>query len=438
MKFEILRLLFIILIINLWLSFQNQVQSKAKILCQNFAKSDKYVFFKENKGQILEGTNIKYYLQSGNACLYFRPNKISFVFTNPENDPPEISEATGRVANTVIEGMRHIKHQLNQPVKTIFKQVDMLLLHCNPDVEIIASDIQEYYENFYLPGSFGRISSGITHVHNCKTLTYKNIYHNIDLVFHNCKEGVEYDFVVFPGGKVTDIKIAWNGVLHTKESEDGGICHYFTEGMVKEGKPHSFQEIGVVQSLYLKYHNYFGFKVGAYNPNKKLVIDPTISWATYLGYIINYQSSNAYMPKISVDHKGNIFIGETIETLTGLVSSGAYDTKYSGNGDACVIKLNPDGSRAWATYFGGTGNESVTGATCDTNGNIIITGGTNSTGIATSGAYITSLAGSDGDGFIAKFSSAGSLVWAHQRIGNCRSISRRIRCPYIGISIRGT
>src|SRR5204862_218284 len=94
------------------------------------------------------------------------------------------------------------------------------------------------------------------------------------------------------------------------------------------------------------------------------------------------------------------------------VSSGAFQSNNAGGNDMFLIKLDKDGNKIWATYYGGSGAE-LGGSLClDKSGNIYSTGGTASTNFpVTSGAYQSSTAGGF-DGFLLKFNTAGSRQWA--------------------------
>ncbi len=134
-------------------------------------------------------------------------------------------------------------------------------------------------------------------------------------------------------------------------------------------------------------------------------------WATYYGGT-GYDIARG----VVTDGNANIVIvGITIST-SGIATSGAYQTSYtSGSGspsDAFIAKFNSSGTRLWATYFGGPGTDEGNGIATDTSGNIVFTGLTGSTsGIATSGAYQTTIGGAGGDAFIAKFNSSGAIQW---------------------------
>jgi gliding motility-associated-like protein len=85
--------------------------------------------------------------------------------------------------------------------------------------------------------------------------------------------------------------------------------------------------------------------------------------------------------------------------------------------DGFLAKFTALGSRVWATYYGGSSPDEIEAVQTDANGNVFITGWTNSrNGIATRNAFQPAY-GSDpnpqhaGDGFLAKFDNDGVLQW---------------------------
>lgn len=138
-------------------------------------------------------------------------------------------------------------------------------------------------------------------------------------------------------------------------------------------------------------------------------------WATYYG-----GSYADFGTGIDTDPSGNIVMTGYTSSSAGIATAGSYlSTKPYANGyldfDVFIVKFNASGVRQWGTYFGGSGeNDKANAVACSNNGNIAITGSTDSptgTGIATSGTFQTSK-GSYQDGFIAYFSSTGSLQWS--------------------------
>ena len=91
----------------------------------------------------------------------------------------------------------------------------------------------------------------------------------------------------------------------------------------------------------------------------------------------------------------------------GSVTFGTTSLTSAGAQDVFIAKLNPDGTYAWATQAGGTGDEQVRDITSFDDGSSIVTG--NFSGTATFGSTTLTSAG-QGDVFIAKLNADGSYV----------------------------
>jgi hypothetical protein len=88
-----------------------------------------------------------------------------------------------------------------------FHRIDVELINSNKTVKIIAEGKSSDYDNYYnIPNK----PKGVTNVHRYQKVSYKNIYPNIDLVFfkpNDTLKPVEYNFIINPGGKISDIKM---------------------------------------------------------------------------------------------------------------------------------------------------------------------------------------------------------------------------------------
>lgn len=384
-------------ILLLYISFSyNIIYAETPAIAKQFLNHKDWSFI-ENKGQV-GTTEIKYYGHQGGVYLYCQTGKISFVFTNTKKEIREVSEATS-------QPFQNIKSYQRQPSTTITNQADLIFIHADQSAGIIASEGQGYYENYYTTGN---ADSGITHVHTYKTLTYKNIYPNIDMVLHAIGQGIKYEFIVYPGGKVSDIQLQWNGFDNIKMIENGGIFYAMALGNMMESNPVSFQGKKGIGSAFILKNNRIGFETGRYDKSRTLVIDPTLNWGTYFGGS-GYNEGTG----VTIDAFGNVYMTGYSDSRNGIATSGVHQTSYGGgNDDAFLAKFSNSGSLLWATYYGGSSIDEALGLNTDGLGNIFITGITeSSSGIATVGSYQTSLAGTD-DVFLAKFSSSGSLTWA--------------------------
>jgi hypothetical protein len=386
--------------------------------------------FVENKGQLATSNpaklgndydlhpEIKYYGHQGGVFIYCKPGKINFVFTRIENETNRTSEASGAQMHQPDNATLN-PNSSGQNSKLLTNSTDLILIGSNPNAEIIAAEQQEYYENFYLAHTN---EEGIQNVHTYKTLIYKNIYAHIDLILHARKQGIKYEFIVYPGGKVTDIKMRWSGLDKIEVLQNKEIKYSTGYGQMNETMPLVYQicenknnlsvtslpKITEISSQFILKNKTIRFKIDNFDHNKKLVIDPVLNWSTYYG-----GSGDDRLNNVSTDGLGNIYAAGETTTSNGLTTSGAFQTQFGGGiSDALITKFSSNGSRLWTTYFGGTDVDIAHGIVSDASGNSYITGETYSiSGISSSGSFQTGNGGGV-DGFIAKFSSSGARVWS--------------------------
>jgi hypothetical protein len=127
--------------------------------------------------------------------------------------------------------------------------------------------------------------------------------------------------------------------------------------------------------------------------------NPDLAWMSYHGGANSEDSQS-----VVTDSTGNIY-------LTGKTNSsnfyGATNT-FKGGADAFVEKVSPAGAVLWAIYLGGTLTDAGSGIALDSDGNIFVTGETNSSDFH--GATNTYKGSSEA--FVDKLTPAGALQWA--------------------------
>jgi gliding motility-associated-like protein len=115
--------------------------------------------------------------------------------------------------------------------------------------------------------------------------------------------------------------------------------------------------------------------------------------------------------RIVSDYNGDIYLAGWTWSTSGIATFGSSQINLAGSADAFLVKFNSGFSPVWSTYFGGTDFEDLRDIVIDKNNNVYIAGSTFSTnGIATSLAFQWVNKGVC-DGYFAKFSPSGSLVW---------------------------
>jgi Beta-propeller repeat len=136
-----------------------------------------------------------------------------------------------------------------------------------------------------------------------------------------------------------------------------------------------------------------------------------VIWARYIGGSgdENFQNS------IQVDAAGNPYFLCTTLSSDAPTPNGA-DHTYGGNGDMYLAKLSPaDGSTAWATYVGGSENESTETheLAVQPSGEVVVTGPTTSPDFpTTAGAFQRTYGGGPNDIFLSRYAPDGRLLAA--------------------------
>jgi len=146
----------------------------------------------------------------------------------------------------------------------------------------------------------------------------------------------------------------------------------------------------------------FAFKL---NPNGSNLI-----YSTFIG-----GDKDDFGRGIAVDSIGNIYITGDTNSSNFPTTPGAYDTTINGYYDVIILKLNQNGSTLLYSTFvggvGGIGSECGNDISIDSNGNVFVTGLTNSMDFPTTpGAYDTSYNGGLCDVFVLKLNPSGSTL----------------------------
>jgi photosystem II stability/assembly factor-like uncharacterized protein len=249
-----------------------------------------------------------------------------------------------------------------------------------------------------------------TNVPQFAGVRYSKIYDGIDLVYYGNQRQLEFDFEVAPGADPSKIQLGFEGIISLRIDPRGELALSIPGGELRQHKPCVYQIIAGVRkeisgSYSIQGQNRVAFNLGSYDKTAPLIIDPVMSYATYLG-----GPGADYGLAIAVDASGNAYV--TGKTSPGgfPTTPGAYQPDYPGYDQIFMAKLNATGSALiYATYVGGASSASyVTGIDIDAAGNAYITGDTYASDFPTTdGAIQTSLKGTH-DAFILKMNSNGS------------------------------
>jgi uncharacterized protein (TIGR02145 family) len=135
-------------------------------------------------------------------------------------------------------------------------------------------------------------------------------------------------------------------------------------------------------------------------------------WGTYYGGPLEDGAMGGVIDvNCKGDNNGSVYITGHTKSLSGIASSGAYQTTLSGTQDGFMARFNSLGVLDWGTYYGGSNDDRVNSTSTGSNGEVFFTGETTSAdGIATTGAYMETFVGGV-DAFLVKFNAAGQRQW---------------------------
>jgi hypothetical protein len=167
---------------------------------------------------------------------------------------------------------------------------------------------------------------------------------------------LEFDFVVAPGSAPDPIQLSFSGASRMRTDAAGNLALSSSAGDLTLNKPVAYQERNGTRQLVdarfiLKANHQVGFQLGTYDRTRELVIDPSLSYASYLG-----GTGEDVGFGIAVDAAGNSFI-------TGHTNSATFPgfsvvvTGQSGGFSAFVTELDLNGAPVYTTFVGGSNDD---------------------------------------------------------------------------------
>lgn len=237
-----------------------------------------------------------------------------------------------------------------------------------------------------------------------REILYHDLYPGIDLAYRGTGGQFKSEFRVAPGADPRQIRVAYSADLSL--DAEGGL-HM---GSLQESAPSIYQETGAgrvvpVDGRYrlLDAHT-AGFEIGAYDRTRPLVIDPVISYATYLG-----GSGLGAVTGVALDAAGDLYATGWTEALN-FPTVGAVQATNLGGVDAFVVKVNPTGSALiYATYIGGMGTDQGAAIAVDSAGQAHVAGWTASGNFPLASA-LQALMGGSQTAFVLTLNGAGNAL----------------------------
>jgi hypothetical protein len=365
--------------------------------------------FEINRGQT--DSRVKF-LSRGSGYTLFLTGTEAVLSLRSQEEPPlhpggrQLSTGAGYFSGANIDRPRHLA------------MVRMKVAGGDPAATVTGLDELPGKTNYFIGSDTSRWR---TNVPTYAKVKYQGVYPGIDLVYYQNQGQLEYDFVLAPGAdpKAIALDLVEEGLAvssggrtgsrsRLRLDADGDLLIGTQHGDIRLKKPTVYQprhenraslrsEPGLPSSdpvdgrYVLLADNRVGFDIGEFDRNRPLVIDPVLSYSTYLGGT-NFDACNS----VKVDSAGNVYVtGITISsdfpTASALQGASASDGAQAegtantdgrndwGYADAFVTKLNAAGdSIIFSTYLGGDALDYGISLALDSSRNVYVAGRTTS------------------------------------------------------------
>lgn len=339
--------------------------------------------FIENQGQWTGDFNYK--ISLGNGAVFISAEKVVYHFGSFETQ------------SSSAENQLEQAHPGIPAVGTIYNG-HSYAVHFNgatKGAKAYTKDRRKTYQNFIIGkdpkkwksqvGLFGEIS-------------FEEIYPNIDIHYYfNKDQNLKYDLILRPGADPDQIKLEYEGADELKLVYGNLLVKNSIED-VMESAPIAYQIIEgekvEVKCKYVLRERMLSYKLGNYDPEYELIIDPVLIFSTYSG---SKADNFGFTATFGID--GSAYGGGIAYNSSSAdaypVTLGAYqDTFQGGTYDVTISKYNSLGTDLiYSTYLGGNGNEVPLSLIETSHKELLILGSTGSSNFPTSSQTFDSVFG---------------------------------------------
>jgi hypothetical protein len=378
--------------------------------------------FEANQGQT--DPQVKYTARGNGYSVFLTANDTVFAITSAKHPAARPSR---------IPGM-HSQPQATEKMRSA--AIDMRLVGGNLKPEIVAGNEVPGVINYYAGSDPKNWHTGVKQY---SSVFYRDVYPGVNMVFHGAQRQLEFDFVVSPGADPRTICLGFKGAQKLATDASGNLVLASSAGDVVLHKPVAYQEKDgkreiVAAAFQVKRGNEVGLNLGAFDRGQELVIDPSLSYSTYLG---GTAEDDAYA--IAIDGSGDAYVtGQTAST--NFPTASAFSSTKKGGFDVFVSKIAANGgSLLYSTYIGGSQDESGNAIAVDGSGNAYVVGGTkSSTDFPTHGAFQSTFGGGSVDAFVLELaSSGGSLIFSTYLGGTGDDVANGVAVDTTGVYVVG-
>ncbi len=188
------------------------------------------------------------------------------------------------------------------------------------------------------------------------------VYPGVDLVFHGDERQLEYDFIVSPGADPNRMALRITGAKQIELNQSGDLVLHTSSSQVLMHKPVIYQPVGaerrpVEGAFALRANGDVGFQLAAYDRSQPLVIDPKITYATFLGGAGQDQPSGVALDTVSTPGKPKLYVSGVAFGMTTFPEAHTLIGSSGGFAYGFIAKIDPlltgAASLNYLTFVGG-------------------------------------------------------------------------------------
>jgi uncharacterized repeat protein (TIGR01451 family) len=256
---------------------------------------------------------------------------------------------------------------------------------------------------------------------------YHDVYPGIDLIYYGSQGQLEYDFEIAPGHDPRQVALKFQGSENLTIDASGDLVLGIGGSDIQLHAPRVYQRFGAEQrtvagrfALRGNGKDEVGFELGAYDRDRTLIIDPILTYSTYLGGS-GIESCSAITglpftpgcPAIAVDAVSSAYVAGST-TSTDFPPQPGVMGSLTGTANLFIAKFSPAGNALqFATYLGGNAVDYTAGIAVDNGFNVIVAGTTTSSDFPTDGtnaAFQTPPVSAGKHVFVSKLDSTGHTL----------------------------
>jgi uncharacterized protein (TIGR03437 family) len=351
---------------------------------------------------------------------------MALQFTSPFS--PDVSRTVHQLPFSFVpnvgQSSRDVKFQINETSGSLYftrsgisfalhqqsdqTQDEMHLQFVNANPDVQVNGVQQ------MPGVVNYLigndpSRWRTNVPTFAAVTYQQLYPGIDLRYDGTNRQLKGTYLLSADAPPSRIRWRYNNAAHLEVENASGQLLVNANGLtLREAAPVAWQEIN-------------GEKKSV-SVHYQIHDDGTVGFTTgaydhtrtlIIDPVIGFST---YLGGNRTDEAGGIAVdGEGNIVVTGSTESGNFPTvsalQPTRRGlDVFVSKFNPSGSALiFSTFLGGNGDDEGQGLAVDGAGNIYVAGTTEATNFPTANAWKATNSGID-DAFVAKLNASGSTL----------------------------